>query len=197
MRTCTHASHSSSFSTWASVVTFWLEVCKSVGRGREGKGLLLEPSLAAALCLQERLCVEAVCAASVWPRNTLKQCTWGTAPASCVEKFPLKIFFKQRLILISCDSRFVSSVCYVWLFFIHCFLSLPLSLFLLSLSAALLQERSSTTWLHMEEWRKKRPGLNLDRYPAFSPLQCSGFTPLLLALPHTVHRPLSCSGTRV
>lgn len=51
-----------------------------------------------------------------------------------------------------------------------------------SFCVSLLQEKSSTTWLHMEEWRKKRPGLNLDRYPVFSPLQCSGFTPLLSAV---------------
>lgn len=48
----TNDSHLSSIGTRASVVTFWQEVWVE---GREGKGLLLEPSSAAALCLQERL----------------------------------------------------------------------------------------------------------------------------------------------
>lgn len=47
----THASSSTSISTRASAVTFWLEASLSVGRG-EG---LLEPSAAAACCLQQSL----------------------------------------------------------------------------------------------------------------------------------------------
>lgn len=54
-----HGSHSSSISTRASVVTFWLEAYRSVGLG---EGLLLEQSAAAgaaaALCLQGRFSVE-------------------------------------------------------------------------------------------------------------------------------------------
>lgn len=47
--------HTHAASTRASVVTFWPEVCRTVGRG---KSLLPEPSSAAGLCLQERLSAE-------------------------------------------------------------------------------------------------------------------------------------------
>lgn len=51
--------------------------------------------------------------------------------------------------------------------FLHVLLTVHFKcLHLLIQPLCVLQEKCSTTWSHMEEWRKKRPGLNLDRYPA-------------------------------
>lgn len=155
----------SSISARASVVTFWLEVCRSVG---QRKGLLQQ------LCASRR--------GSVW-RKQLRLPQYGQETPSnhahgwwcrtaAWRSSPSSYFY--LLIFISCDSLFVSTF-FASLTF-HSLLSASSSVsktprhsLILSFCVSLSQEKSSTTWLHMEEWRKKRPGLNLDRYPAFSP----------------------------
>lgn len=146
---------STSVSTWVSVVTFWLEVCRSVGRGRGS----------AAAAGAHGSSFVASRRGWVWRKQR-------RARLSIVKKRP------QTMHMGDGAGQLLRKSYFYLLIFISSLPSLhhPLashSLLLLtptpSLSLSfLLQERCSTTWLHMEEWRKKRPGLNLDRYPAFS-----------------------------
>lgn len=164
------------------VVTFWLEVSKRKGRGLQQ----LVPAVSDPAWRKRCTLLNMV---KKHPRTTHMGGKTGQLLSQPGVDTSLQIIF------ISCWFFGYHLTVFLWIVshFVLClFLYFCLLLILifnfhfiafsppLSLSRSVLQERSLTTWLHMEEWRKKRPGLNLDRYPAFLPLQCSGFTPLHL-----------------
>lgn len=106
-----HVSHSSSISTRASVVTFWLEVCRSVGRGKGREGSAAGAQLGSSFVPPgEAQCGGSSTAlGSVCSRNTLEPCTWVTARTSCTENIFLSAYLCVFVALhLLCNSFIVS-----------------------------------------------------------------------------------------
>lgn len=100
--------------------------------------------------------------ATIWSRNTLQPCTWVMVQASCVEKFTVKLFLSAAFLYLVTHllflSAFFASVFSLFTDFSFTALSVSPSIsnafccsLIPSLFFSLVQERSSTTWLHMEE----------------------------------------------